>query len=58
MTHALLTAPLTPDAMLELEHDFGWQITVLERGAEFAALAGEYPDVSCSSSRPSASTPP
>ena len=46
MTHALLTAPLTPDAMLELEDDFGWRVTVLPRGSELAALATEYADVS------------
>lgn len=44
MIGALLTATLTPDALFELEHAFGWQITSLPRGTDLVAAAAEHPD--------------
>jgi D-3-phosphoglycerate dehydrogenase len=45
MTDAILTASLTADATVELEHDYGWRLTVLPRGTELAAAAEQHPDV-------------
>ncbi len=44
MTHALLTASLTHDAMVELERDFGWRLTVLPRGTDLGSLSDEHGD--------------
>jgi D-3-phosphoglycerate dehydrogenase len=42
MTHALLTASLRPEALLELERDFNWEITQLPSGTELRTAARDH----------------